>query len=200
MSNQSSVLDARPCTHTRMRALIAGLVLALFIAVPSAQAAGDDFGSPGLYLGGGVALGFENFGAGNVDFNTGTGLDFWLGLRLARFLALEGQVQWIPGIAPSAAPSIDARPLVYTANAKGYIPLGRFQPFGLVGVGGITTTPESGSIVPNRTDFVAKFGAGLDFYITKNLAAVASWNYVLPTGDLSGSDFNTLTFGAQLSF
>ncbi len=193
----ASTRNARSRSSLHIRGLSVGALLALALSAPAAQA--DDFGSNGLYLGGGVALGFENFDTVNVNFDNGTGLDFWLGLRLAKVVALEGQIQWLPGMAPSAAPGIDTRPLVYTGNIKGYLPLGRFQPYGLFGLGGLTTTPDRPGL-PTRTDFVTKYGAGVDLYITKNIAAVASWSYILTTGAVSGGDFNTLTFGAQVSF
>ena len=52
----------------------------------------------------------------------------------------------------------------------------------------------------NRSDFVARFGAGLEFYVTESIAAVAAWNYILGTDSLDGSDFNTLSLGAQFKF
>jgi opacity protein-like surface antigen len=162
---------------------------------------GNDYASPGGYVGGALALGFENFSGAITtgDFDTGVGFDFWVGGRLMKFLALEGQLQYIPGV-KSTSTSREFKPLVYTGNLKGYLPLGRFQPYGLIGIGGMTLYVDSTSPNVDRSDFVARFGAGLEFYITESIAAVAAWNYILGTGSLDGNDFNTLSLGAQFKF
>jgi opacity protein-like surface antigen len=116
-----------------------------------------------------------------------------------RFLSLEAQLQYIPGV-KSSGTSAEFKPLVYTGNVKGYLPLGRFQPYGLIGIGGMTLFVDSTAPNIDRSDFVARFGAGLEFYITENIVAVAAWNYILGTGSLDGSDFNTLSLGAQFKF
>ena len=123
-------------------------------------------------------------------------MDIWAGTRLMRFLALEAQFQWTPGIKVKGAPG-KLDPLVYTVNVRGYLPLGRFQPYAVFGIGGMTM---DFSAVKNRSAFVTKFGVGLDYYATEHVALVASWNYNLATGDLDGFSFNTLSFGAQYKF
>jgi len=171
----------------------------------SAQS-GNDYASPGTYLGGALALGFENFSGPSTsgvstsgDFDTGVGFDFWVGGRLMRFLSLEAQLQYIPGV-KSNNTSAEFKPLIYTTNLKGYLPLGRFQPYGLIGIGGMTLFVDSTGPNVDQSDFIAKFGAGLEFYITEKIAAVAGWNYILGTGRLDGRDFNTLSLGAQFKF
>ena len=188
------------------RVLTLALAVAGLLPQSATAQSGKDYASPGGYVGGAVALGFENFSGpftsgpfASGDFDTGVGFDFWVGGRLMKFLALEGQLQYIPGV-KSSSTSREFKPLVYTGNVKGYLPLGRFQPYGLIGIGGMTLFVDSTSPNVDRSDFVARFGAGLEFYVTENIAAVAGWSYILGTGSLDGSDFNTLSLGAQFKF
>jgi opacity protein-like surface antigen len=179
---------ARTCVAVIASFLLVGALTA------SAEAPKEEFGGNGFYTGIGVALGWENFqGPVGIPTDTGVGVDFWGGYRFMKFLAVEGQLQWIQGIT-----AVDVQPLSYTANLKAYLPLGRFQPFALVGVGGLSVF--SNITTGSTTDFMARFGAGSDVYLTKNIALTVTWNYLYGTGSLSGFQANTLTLGAQYKF
>jgi hypothetical protein len=53
----------------------------------------------------------------------------------------------------------------------------------------------------SRTDaFAARFGGGIDIYITARLAFQTVVSYLLPTGDLDGSGCASLVVGAQFGF
>ena len=53
---------------------------------------------------------------------------------------------------------------------------------------------------PGLTAFTARFGGGLDFYLTESLALDISAAYNLQTGDLTGGDYTSLVIGAQYHF
>jgi opacity protein-like surface antigen len=80
-------------------------------------------------------------------------------------------------------------PMVYTANVKGYVLTGPIQPFVLVGAGLMTTKTRVHSLQAPRfseterdSGFVARFGGGVDFYMTKTLALTTGVDYVRPFG------------------
>jgi opacity protein-like surface antigen len=53
---------------------------------------------------------------------------------------------------------------------------------------------------PNGTGFTLRLGAGLDYYLTDQIALSVAWNLLLPKSDLTGQNFQTTTFGVQYKF
>lgn len=51
-----------------------------------------------------------------------------------------------------------------------------------------------------QTDFAARFGAGLDIYLTENIVLSAGVDYVLPTGDVNDLDYVSFGGGGQYRF
>ena len=66
-----------------------------------------------------------------------------------------------------------------------------------IGVGWVELTGNSGAGKVDATDFIARFGGGLDLYLTEHLALQVSSSYVLPTGDLDNLAYVSLVFGLQ---
>jgi opacity protein-like surface antigen len=123
------------------------------------------------------------------------------------------QVEWVeefdgdvsePGMGKVA--STTAESLIVTANAKGYLLTGRFQPFLLLGLGGMTARTElkdsaGGSLASQRQEgFAARFGGGLDVYVTKNLLVTTGVDYLRPWGDVEDLDFLSIGGGVEYRF
>ena len=52
----------------------------------------------------------------------------------------------------------------------------------------------------DEIDFAARFGAGIDVYLTKNTTATVAASYVFPTGDLKDLDYVSVNAGLQYRF
>ena len=130
-----------------------------------------------------------------------------LGWRLMKHFAIEGQVE-IQGnfefdhdTEAAGEEQSDLRFLTGTLNAKGYLPMGRFQPYALIGGGYANAKinpPNSNS--EHRHGGAARFGAGVDLYGNEHVAVYSEAAYVLPFGDLEDFDNVSLGFGLILRF
>jgi opacity protein-like surface antigen len=182
-------------------------MLIIALACP-AQATEPDYAETGFYLGVGAAYAWDQFDAfGSLEPDIAVGVDAWGGYRFLSFLAAELQVEYlngfdvhIPGIFYYPSTKIEAEAVTFTGNLKAYLPLGRFQPFIMSGVGLGHFEFEVGRSENSETDFAARFGGGIDFYVTEALALQLSSSYVLQTGDLDGLDYVSLVAGLQYRF
>ncbi len=201
------------CSRGALFSCLAALVLG---ASASAQpAAGADlYARSGWYLGLGGHAALENFDGGNYR-NSG-GLDALAGYRFTPHFAIEGQLDWNDDFADrgrysgTCNTSQGPRPcvgdktidvLTVTANAKGFLPLGRVQPFALLG-GGVMRSSDGAfqTLARGDTDagYVARFGAGVDLYATRRMLLSLGAAYVLPTG--ATSDLHYVSIGGNLQF
>ena len=104
------------------------------------------------------------------------------------FLAAELQIEYLNGFDTEHSPGneLEFQAVTFTGNLKAYLPLGRFQPFFLAGVGLGYFEFDTVWVEISDTAFAARFGGGFDFYLTDALALQLSSSYVLQTGDLDG--------------
>jgi len=186
-------------------------VVALFfsLAVTSwggvALAVGPDESGP--YLGFGVGFGFNNFeDTGSVGIDPGYGFDAWGGYKFNKWVAAELQLEYLNGFKTSVSfLDLDAQAVTFGANLKAF-PLAsvlghQIQPFLLAGPGFSWFGFDAGSF--GRADglgFSARFGGGIDFYVTEHVALQVSSSYVLTTGDVDGLDYVSLVAGIQYKF
>jgi opacity protein-like surface antigen len=174
----------------------------------SAEETEPDYGATGPYLGIGAAYAWDQFdGFGSLDPDMAIGFDAWGGYRFLSYLAAELQLEYlngfdiqIPGDFFFPSQKLEGEALTFTGNLKAYLPLGRFQPFILSGVGLGYFKFEIGRTDISDTAFAARFGGGVDFYVTEALALQVSSSYVLQTGDLDGLDYVSLIAGLQYRF
>jgi opacity protein-like surface antigen len=167
------------------------------------QATEPDYAATGPYLGVGAAFAWDNFeNLGSLDPDMAFGFDAWGGYRFLSFLAGELQIEYLNGFDTKLTPTfeLEFQAVTFTGNLKAYLPLGRFQPFVLAGVGLSYVEFEVASIDGSDTAFAARFGGGIDFYLTDALALQLSSSYVLQTGDLDGLDYVSLIAGLQYRF
>ena len=199
------------------RITVLGFTLMAMIGAPAlvqAEASpGPDFGRPGIYAGAGVTVGFENFDSpfwtndypGFDDYETPVGFDLWAGYRLIPNLALEVELGYLGGFDLKGTHlKLDA--LTLMGNVKAYVLTGRFQPFAVAGVGMLnwrgtdSTAPSYNEGNVSKADLAARFGGGIDVYLTENFALELKASYLLSTRELKDSDFFDLTVGAQIRF
>ena len=137
------------------------------------------------------------------------------GYRCHPRFSAEVEVEWIEGFdadfsglpAPrggTVSGTIEAEPWVVTANTKGYLLTGRYQPFVLLGAGVMTADFEAKAMGVSdsfsETNFVMRFGGGIDIYATKHVVVSVETDYVLPFGDLDPLDYLSIGLGLQYRF
>ena len=134
-----------------------------------------------------------------------------LGYRVIDRLALEGHFEFLNDISIEQHLQTDgsdnstiARFLTATGNAKGYLLTGRIQPYVLAGIGygysDVDPQGGNGGTDDRSSGFVARFGAGTDFYVSETVGLMGEVGYVLPTGDISDFDYVVISAGALLRF
>lgn len=183
----------------------------LAIIVGSLLAAGashaDDYSRRGAYFGINAAYGIDLFsteiaGVAGVQplpltYDDSWGLNARLGYRALSWLALEVQYEWMDGIDVGVAGVNFAtyKPHTLTGNLKLYLPVWRVQPYLLAGGGlaiySVDFIAPLGALDASGTGFAFRGGAGVDVYLTKNLALNAEGTAVLNTSDFT---LNQATF------
>lgn len=188
------------------------LAIATVILLPAA-AWSQQWSRPGPYIGvaGDVAFTtkaedeLEDATGIPIDVDPSLGLHARLGYRFGPRFAAEAHYEWVSGFDVSAfginALEIDGSTV--TADAKVFLATERIQPFLLVGVGAafaeVKDTIGAGFSI-DESDFAARFGGGLDLYLTENVALDFDASYVLPTGDLEDFDYVSLGWGLLYRF
>jgi outer membrane protein W len=201
------------------------LSLALSCAlVPSLRARADDadFARRGAYVGIGASRGFNSFGEAvhdatnttSIDVEDTWGLNARAGYRFAKWFALEGEYEWLDGF-PVRFQTTDLAEITthtLTVNARFIVPLGRVQPYFVMGFGGIFFDTNNQTFLHFSADDApcGRLGAGVDFYVTRNLLLNLGAEGVLndakielagPFGDSGhGLDYVALQFGLGFRF
>ena len=185
-------------------------------ALAGLPATAQDFAQTGVYVGAGVAGGvytqaeddledeLRSLGyVVDVDIDTAAGFNVFGGYRAHAHAAVEMEFEMLPkaDIDVSGVELAELLTLAVTANAKAYPFKGRVQPFALVGIGVLYARVEdSVGLGADTSDsgFAARFGGGVDVYITELIALWARSTYVLPAGDVDGLDY--VSFGGGVMF
>ncbi len=193
--------------QNNVRSLLAAcsIVVALMWNGGTALAEGGDQGSQ-VYLGLGAGFGFENFdGTQGLDIDEAFGFDAWGGYRIVPLVAAEVQLEYLNGFDTTIfGLDIDGQAVAFTGNAK-LFPLAevsdRVEPFLYAGIGVGWFEFDVGPFgTTDESDFIARFGGGIDLYVTENVAFQVSSSYVLTTGDLDDLDYVSLVAGVQYRF
>ena len=163
-------------------------------------AAGYDRDGWYLGLGGGYAMELFDEGSwGDSGF-----AQLRAGYHFLRFAALELQLEYTPKFSgKSDFEGVDAATWATWLNVKGYPTApwtGRFQPYALVGAAWMWARATGSAINGSVEDggFAARFGGGIDLYITDHIVVTAESAWVLPTGDLDG--LNQVQIGGALQY
>lgn len=138
-----------------------------------------------------------------LDADEGVGIEFYGGYRLSPYVAFELEFEMIPDVDVDLGGSGKIGELetwAITSNMKMFVLTGRIQPYGLMGLGVLHgDLGNSSGTGLSRTDlnFAFRFGAGLDFYITKHIVVSAGADYVLPAGS-ELQDLDYVSFGGGI--
>jgi opacity protein-like surface antigen len=195
-----------------LRAIVFSTIL-VFAGADPALAQDDDFARNGIYLGVNMAGTWyrdvrdevakeiggipppKPFPTESVTVEEPFGLGARVGYRFHPHFAAEVQLQWFTNAAvrfideDATVIAFEFENLAFSGNVKAYPLTGRIQPFLLAGVGLMHFSAKDKVGFGTKTsgeDFAARFGAGIDFYITPSIAAFAEGGYVLTTGELDG--------------
>lgn len=173
------------------------VVLAMALLLPGLCAAEEDaektgYDRPGFYVGVGGVYVIEDFSKDvedvGVQRDNGGGVDVRAGYRFHPAVAAELAFDWL-------TPDVDAESIwTVTANGKLYSTAiaGRVQPYGLIGVGVITS---------GRTEVIGRFGLGLETYITRHFLVSFEASFMKPGGSFNNDfDFIPLNFAGQYRF
>jgi len=173
---------------------------------------GEDFAREGVYLG--VAGSFaiptqledkleKRYGE-SFSVDDSLGFHARVGYRLSPHLAFEVHSEWLSGFeATSSSGYADFEVLTITGDFKVYPLTGRWQPYLIAGAGGLIADVKEQSglgVSGDSNDFAARFGIGLDYYVTRSIALVVDASYVLPVEDVNDFDYFSLGWGLQYRF
>lgn len=176
----------------------AAAAVAVAIAAGGAQAADDQYGRSGPFLGIGVDYSFEDFsgGASSPAPDDSWGYDIDAGYRFNEYFAL--QIGWQDFVSFDDGGD-DVRFWMVGLDAKFYPFHGMVQPYLLAGAG-YSDADDSRGGNDDGYGFAGRFGAGFDFYLTRNWALNTEVGYVLPSGDAGDYASIPLSFGVLYRF
>jgi outer membrane protein W len=162
----------------------------------------------------------DAFGSSDSSVGDSWGASARAGYRFHKYLAAEVEYEWMRdfGMNVENAPTVPnssggvnigkVQEQTVTANLKVIAPYGKFQPYFLAGMGAIfVTVNKSDNINYNITNgaFAARFGLGLDYWVTQNLSlnlgaetVVSSAKVSVP--GLSGTGRGVDYFSGQFGF
>ena len=179
------------------RTLALATTLVLFAFLPASvqaeehEAAEDaDYGRAGVYLEvGGQAMLPVFRGQSNGD--PSGGVTARAGWRVGSRVAVELHYEWDYRLRNNSSN-------VITADAKVFILTGRIQPYARAGLGVIFGRVEGTG--GTQSSFAARFGTGLDYWLTENWAATVYGDFVLPTDHFHRLNYFTAGLGGRYRF
>jgi hypothetical protein len=221
----------------RRRKLLTLLGSALLLTMMISTASEEDFINKGGYVVVGGMNGFQQFqNTAPLVTNVENTMGFMIqgGYRANRIFAVEAEGDFysgfdsyvLTGLVDPSLPAVSKLTVDggnVTVNALAYLPFGRFQPFALVGVGGMWARLRSTNAVNlacgpafappafgfcrgayaslgNTGGFVMKFGGGFDVYATEDWALTVNTAYVLPFGNVEDFRYVHLGWGVRFNF
>jgi len=150
----------------------------------------------------------------NLSIKDTLGLKSRAGYRCNKYVSSELQLEWLDGFDGSVFQdgagrilSANYEPIVITANARFYWPIGegRFQPFAMIGPGLLTLKTKLRSSTGQRntdrdTEFAIRSGLGLDYYLNSNVVLTIESDYLRGFNKLNDIDYVTVSGGVQYRF
>ena len=180
-----------------MKRICAITVVAVFAA--SAAFAQDQYARTGFYVGLGGTVGVDNFDSGPAEFDASLGLNALGGYRFHPRIAGELQYEWTSGFEGSNNP-LEVVGNLFTVNGRVYLLTDRIQPNLLAGIGFLSAEASAFGASIGDTGFAARLGAGVDYYVTENLALALDGSYVFTTGGVDGLDYGSFDWGFRYRF
>lgn len=188
-----------------MRSTLRVLVRMLFLLPPLASIAAAQSdpapdlepGRNGPYLSVAGLYAFDNFdndpNAGllppnNVDGAVGfTARGGW---RFMRWAAAELSYEYVPFKGGFVA-------MAGMTHLKGILPLGKIEPYAMVGLGGLVYTETDQN---NISGFAWRAGLGAQVHVVRHLSAFLEANYLGTTGDVENLPYGQFVWGLQVRF
>jgi len=193
------------CLLASAAALCAGLA-----AAPTARA--QDYLRTGWYAGARGVYTQEDFDI-DASVDDDFGFNVFAGYRLFSFLGSDFEFEYIDALAARgkpAGPNFDVRTFNLSWNFRFYplafafepsSPFQRVQPYLAAGVANQWVTLNR---VPSgdehKGNFAGRLGAGIDFYLTPNLALTTNGIYTLGTGEVSEFRYWSIGWGFLYRF
>lgn len=183
----------------------------LLLAAPAFSEEESEFARNGFYLGANVIGGsytrLESIDD-DLEADPAPGFGLYGGYRLSPAVALEGQYQLLTktdfDLEDGSGSSSEVDLWTFTGNVKIFLWPERFQPYALIGLGAMRADFDDLAdldVGGSETGFTFRFGAGLDFYITKHVVAQLGLSYLLPADtDLEKLDYVSYGGGVQYRF
>ena len=196
------------------------VVFASFVAAGIARADDDPYAKNGVYLGVGASYGVPLFDnsiedalPGDAHVSNTWGVNGRLGYRFHKFLAVEAEYEWLShfGMRINGNALGNASLQTITANLKVIAPYRQWQPYVLVGFGptfaSVDTAPGS-QFAHDHTSYSTRFGLGVDYYLSENVALNLGSEFVVNTakmqsnvtGDNSSRGFDYYSAQGGLTF
>ncbi len=172
-----------------MKITISALPLLGLLLVSTAQARVTSVLEPGIF--GGLHLAHPEGGVGRQSKSDegqlahGGVFGLRLGVELHPRAALEAELAMAP-TATLSAPSAQVLAIGYRAQGLFHILTGRWRPFVLAGIGGLTTTTADRSIRQPDTTYSIPLGAGLKVDLTQYLGLRIDGRALLQKGTPDG--------------
>ncbi|HJO25018.1 MAG: porin family protein [Myxococcota bacterium] len=208
------------------------LALALIALLAPALAEAQDYARPGFYLGAGGTYAFHWFpgdfdedlaGGPTVRSSDSGGFNLQGGYRVNSWFGAELEYEWIEGFGNRTSADgniVKLRSNLISVNGKFLYPgWGRWQPYGLLGVGvsiwqakktkaTVTTGTPTAGLDDTSVGFGGRIGAGLDAYLTENWLLTVGIQAAFSTtkidnstgGDLKNLFYIPIQFGVQYRF
>ena len=148
---------------------------------------------PGPWVGAGGFYAQENFDENGVDDSGGP--IFRAGYRGNDWFGVEFLGEVLAKFQGGDADTGDVDGFSVTINAKAFWPLGRLEPWGMLGLGFLDIDPDKKS---RKDDFSFRFATGFDLYLNPHWALYGEVAYMLPTGSVS--DYPYGTFGGGILY
>ena len=169
-------------------------------------------------------MGFEDFqDIEDASVDDSRGFQFRGGYRFNDYLAVEGEFDYldrfdmkIPTIPSIGTGRVSVDVGLVTANAKAYLPLGRVQPYAILGAGAMwadlrTSYPVGWVCGPwwcsiayarldNSTAFVLKYGVGTDIHIDDTWAITLDVTYVQPFASIEDLNYVSFAWGFRYRY
>lgn len=202
-------------------AIVLGLLCVLLpLGMAHAQDDDDDNGEeqgeeqsferPGWYLGVLATYAVENFhnprvevGGEKVSTNhdNSWGGNVRAGYRFNGVAAFEVEWEGLEGFDDTSGTGSEIEAWTLTGSIKGHVPLGRFQPYLLGGVG-MMQARTHGGIDDGQTkeSFLFRAGGGIDIYLTDQIVFATDVSYLYPTEDNKKLDYIAVSWGMLFRF
>jgi outer membrane protein W len=185
---------------------IASLLLVSTFAARTVRADDNDpYTRKGGYLGIGATYGVEEmegtfkdaFPTKDADVSNTWGAHATAGYRFGKFISTEVEYEWMKGfnVRDGGVAMSRVQTQVATLNLKVHAPFGQWQPYFLVGAGAIWPTQTNQQPLEKQflshlgmtnPSFAARFGAGLDYYLTPSFYLNVGTDVVFNTVQVSG--------------